>query len=143
MIIFVDFSSVLSNIPSITYSLLIILFNSIYLKIARKLTIWENHRYRYIVTCQLCKIEIPRDRHFVRFPTSYFVFPPFSSFPAILFRSLIFSHFLCPFYQFVYFRTQEQHDTHVTAKLVVFEFVNTFIALFYTGFYLQDLKSLK
>ena len=47
--IFVDFSSVLSNIPSITYSLLIILFNSIYLKIARKLTIWENHRYRYIV----------------------------------------------------------------------------------------------
>ncbi|XP_023323846.1 anoctamin-10 isoform X3 [Eurytemora carolleeae] len=77
------FSSVLSNIPSITYSLLIILFNSIYLKIARKLTIWENHR------------------------------------------------------------TQEQHDTHVTAKLVVFEFVNTFIALFYTGFYLQDLKSLK
>jgi len=77
------FSTVLSNIPSIVYSLSIIIFNSIYLKIARRLTIWENHR------------------------------------------------------------TQEQHDTHITAKLVLFEFVNTFLALFYIGFYLQDLKSLR
>ncbi len=40
-------------------------------------------------------------------------------------------------------RTQEQHDIHVTVKLVVFEFVNTFLALFYVGFYLQDLKALR
>ena len=40
-------------------------------------------------------------------------------------------------------RTQEQHDIHVTVKLVLFEFVNTFLALFYVGFYLQDLKALR
>jgi anoctamin-8 len=41
------------------------------------------------------------------------------------------------------FRTQEQHDIHVTVKLVMFEFVNTFLALFYVGFYMQDLKALR
>ena len=40
-------------------------------------------------------------------------------------------------------RTQEQHDIHLTAKLVLFEFVNTFLALFYVGFYLQDLRALR
>jgi len=76
-------TTILTSLPSIGYSLLIIIFNSIYLKIARKLTIWENHR------------------------------------------------------------TQEQHDTHITIKLVIFEFVNTFIGLFYTAMYLKDLKALK
>eukprot|EP00088_Acartia_fossae_P029675 TRINITY_DN3055_c0_g1_i1.p1 TRINITY_DN3055_c0_g1~~TRINITY_DN3055_c0_g1_i1.p1 ORF type:complete len:650 (-),score=118.07 TRINITY_DN3055_c0_g1_i1:446-2395(-) len=76
-------TTIITSVPSVAYSLSIIIFNSIYLKIARKLTVWENHR------------------------------------------------------------TQEQHDTHITLKLVIFEFVNTFLALFYTGIYLQDLKALK
>jgi len=76
-------TSIITSVPSVVYSLIIILFNVIYLKIARKLTIWENHR------------------------------------------------------------TQEQHDTHITLKLVIFEFVNTFLALFYTGMYLKDLKALR
>ena len=61
------FSTILSNIPSILYSLVIIIFNSIYLKIARKLTVKENHR------------------------------------------------------------TEEQHNLHITFKLISFEFVNTFL----------------
>jgi hypothetical protein len=38
------FSSAVSNLPSVLYSLLIIVYNSLYLKLARRLTIWENHR---------------------------------------------------------------------------------------------------
>jgi hypothetical protein len=38
-------SSAVSNLPSVVYSLLIIVYNSLYLKLARRLTIWENHRY--------------------------------------------------------------------------------------------------
>jgi len=77
------FSTILSNIPSILYSLVIIIFNSIYLKIARKLTVKENHR------------------------------------------------------------TEEQHNLHITFKLISFEFVNTFLALFYVGFWLQDIAALR
>jgi anoctamin-10 len=40
-------------------------------------------------------------------------------------------------------RTQEQFERHVVAKLVIFEFVNTFLALFYIAFYLQDIPMLK
>ena len=40
-------------------------------------------------------------------------------------------------------RTQEEHDTHITIKLVSFEFVNTFLALFYLGFWVQDIAGLK
>eukprot|EP00095_Tigriopus_kingsejongensis_P011114 snap_masked-scaffold268_size230776-processed-gene-1.19 protein:Tk11114 transcript:snap_masked-scaffold268_size230776-processed-gene-1.19-mRNA-1 annotation:"Anoctamin-10" len=40
-------------------------------------------------------------------------------------------------------RTQEQFERHVVAKLVLFEFVNTFLALFYIGFYLKDVVMLK
>lgn len=76
-------SKVLINLPSVLYSLSIIVFNSLYMKLARRLTTWENHR------------------------------------------------------------TQEQHDTHITLKLITFEFVNTFLALFYLGFYLQDLAGLR
>jgi len=76
-------SSVLANVPSVTYSLVILLCNNRYLKLARYLTEWENHR------------------------------------------------------------TQEQHDTHLANKLVLFEFVNTFLALFYVGFYLRDLPALR
>ena len=36
-------------------------------------------------------------------------------------------------------RTQEQFERHVVAKMVLFEFVNTFLALFYIAFYLQDI----
>lgn len=77
------FSKILINLPSILYSLSIIIFNKVYLKMARGLTTWENHR------------------------------------------------------------TQEQHDTHITIKLVTFEFVNTFLALFYMGFWMQDIAGLK
>ena len=40
-------------------------------------------------------------------------------------------------------RTQEQFEKHVVAKMVLFEFVNTFLALFYIAFYLQDMTMLK
>ena len=40
-------------------------------------------------------------------------------------------------------RTQEQFERHVVAKMVLFEFVNTFLALFYIAFYLQDMAMLK
>jgi len=76
-------SKILINVPSILYSLSIIIFNKVYLKMARSLTTWENHR------------------------------------------------------------TQEQHDTHITIKLVTFEFVNTFLALFYMGFWMQDIAGLR
>ncbi len=40
-------------------------------------------------------------------------------------------------------RTQEQFEKHAVAKLILFEFVNTFLALFYIGFYMQDVAMLK
>ena len=76
-------SKILLNLPSILYSLSILVFNKTYLRLARRLTVWENHR------------------------------------------------------------TDEQHDTHITLKLITFEFVNTFLALFYLGFYQQDLAGLR
>merc|ERR1719158_810086 len=76
-------AKVFINLPSIIYSVSILVFNKIYLKLARWLTTWENHR------------------------------------------------------------TQEQHDVHITLKLIPFEFVNTFLALFYLGFYLKDLSALR
>jgi len=76
-------SKVLLNLPSVAYSLSILVFNKLYLKLARRLTTWENHR------------------------------------------------------------TEEQHDTHITLKLITFEFVNTFMALFYLGFYMKDLAGLR
>jgi len=76
-------SQILVHVPSVSYSLLILVGNNRYLKLARKLTEWENHR------------------------------------------------------------TQQQHDAHLASKLVLFEFVNTFLALFYIGFWLQDLAALR
>ena len=40
-------------------------------------------------------------------------------------------------------RTQEHFERHVVIKLVLFEFVNTFLALFYIAFILQDISQLK
>jgi len=40
-------------------------------------------------------------------------------------------------------RTQEQFERHVVAKLVAFEFCNTFLSLFYIAFYIQDINMLK
>ena len=40
-------------------------------------------------------------------------------------------------------RTQEQFERHVVAKLILFEFVNTFLALFYIAFYLRDVSMVK
>ena len=76
-------SKVLVNLPSVLYSLTIIIFNKIYFKVGRRLTVLENHR------------------------------------------------------------TDEQHNLHITVKLISFEFVNTFLALFYVGFYLGDLAALR
>ena len=73
-------SQALSNLPSIAYSVLVMVMNLKYLHLAHWLTEKENHR------------------------------------------------------------TQEQFERHVVAKLVSFEFVNTFLALFYIAFYLQDIK---
>ena len=72
-------SQVLGFIPTIAYSILVLIMNLKYLQLAHFLTEWENHR------------------------------------------------------------TQEQFEKHVVAKLVLFEFVNTFLALFYIAFILQDM----
>ncbi len=40
-------------------------------------------------------------------------------------------------------RTQEQFEKFVVAKLVLFEFVNTFLALFYIAFWLKDVTMLR
>ena len=40
-------------------------------------------------------------------------------------------------------RTQEQFERYVVAKLVLFEFVNSFLAMFYIAFYLKDITMLK
>lgn len=76
-------SQILSNVPSIIYSVLVMLMNLQYLHLAHWLTEKENHR------------------------------------------------------------TQEQFERHAVAKLVSFEFVNTFLALFYVAFYLHDIGSLR
>ncbi|XP_054166790.1 anoctamin-10-like [Oppia nitens] len=40
-------------------------------------------------------------------------------------------------------RTQTSHENHWIIKLVLFEFVNNFMSLFYIGFYLKDIQMLK
>ncbi|GFG34765.1 hypothetical protein Cfor_04644 [Coptotermes formosanus] len=40
-------------------------------------------------------------------------------------------------------RTQSQFDRHRVTKLVLFEFVNNFVSLFYIAFYIQDMEMLK
>lgn len=40
-------------------------------------------------------------------------------------------------------RTQSQYDRHRVIKLVLFEFVNNFMSLFYIAFVLQDREMLK
>ncbi|PSN48008.1 Anoctamin-10 [Blattella germanica] len=40
-------------------------------------------------------------------------------------------------------RTQSQYDRHRVTKLVLFEFVNNFMSLFYIAFYIQDMNMLK
>lgn len=40
-------------------------------------------------------------------------------------------------------RTQSQFDRHRVLKLVVFEFVNNFMALFYIAFVYQDIEMLR
>ena len=76
-------SQILLFVPTIIYSVLVLLFNLKYLQLAHWLTEKENHR------------------------------------------------------------TQEQFERHVVSKLILFEFVNTFLALFYIAFYLQDVAMLK
>ena len=70
-------ATVLGFVPSVSYSVLVLVLNVYYLKFCHQLTEWENHR------------------------------------------------------------TQEQFEAHAVAKLILFEFVNTFLALFYIAFYLQ------
>ncbi|XP_052229887.1 anoctamin-10-like isoform X1 [Dreissena polymorpha] len=40
-------------------------------------------------------------------------------------------------------RLQTSYDNHMILKLILFEFINCFISLFYVAFYLQDMKLLK
>lgn len=76
-------ATVLGFVPSVSYSVLVLVLNVYYLKFCHQLTEWENHR------------------------------------------------------------TQEQFEAHAVAKLILFEFVNTFLALFYIAFCLQDVAMLK
>ena len=47
------------------------------------------------------------------------------------------------FYDLENHRTQSQFDRHRVTKLVLFEFVNNFVSLFYIAFYIQDMEMLK
>ena len=47
------------------------------------------------------------------------------------------------FYDLENHRTQSQFDRHRVTKLVLFEFVNNFMSLFYIAFYIQDMEMLK
>jgi anoctamin-10 len=76
-------ATVLGFVPSVSYTILVLVLNLYYLKFSHYLTEWENHR------------------------------------------------------------TQEQFEKHAVSKLILFEFVNTFLATFYIGFYLQDVAMLK
>ena len=40
-------------------------------------------------------------------------------------------------------RTESQFERNRVTKLLLFEFVNNFLSLFYIGFYLQDIKLLR
>lgn len=41
------------------------------------------------------------------------------------------------------YRTEDTYEDHFVIKLLLFQFVNSFLALFYTAFYLQDMDKLK
>lgn len=70
-------------IPSIVYSVLVVVMNTYYRKLATRLTEWENHR------------------------------------------------------------TDSQFNRHKVTKLVMFEFVNNFMSLFYIAFVIQDMEMLR
>ena len=40
-------------------------------------------------------------------------------------------------------RTESQFERNRVTKLLLFEFVNNFLSIFYIAFYLQDIKALK
>jgi anoctamin-10 len=52
-------------------------------------------------------------------------------------------HYTCACYDPENHRTQSQFDRHRVTKLVLFEFVNNFMSLFYIAFYIQDMEMLK
>ncbi len=50
-------STIMSNVPSVLYSLLILVYNALYLKLARRLTIWENHRYQLALALSIVSVQ--------------------------------------------------------------------------------------
>ena len=61
----------------------------------------------------------------------------------VLLMNLKYLHFAHWLSELENHRTQEQFERHVVGKLILFEFVNTFLALFYIAFHLQDVAMLK
>lgn len=56
--------------------------------------------------------------------------------------------FLFFFYYFLFLRTenyrlQSKYENHLIAKVALFQFVNSFLSLFYIAFYLRDEEKLK
>lgn len=41
------------------------------------------------------------------------------------------------------YREQSKYDNHLIAKVALFQFVNSFLSLFYIAFYLRDQEKLK
>lgn len=41
------------------------------------------------------------------------------------------------------YRLQSKYENHLIAKVAIFQFVNSFLSLFYIGFYLRDQDKLK
>ena len=57
-------------------------------------------------------------------------------------------YFIYLFFYFFFFflenhRTQAQFERHRVTKLVLFEFVNNFVCMFYIAFYIQDMDMLR
>lgn len=56
--------------------------------------------------------------------------------------------FLIFFYYFLFlqtenYRLQSKYENHLIAKVALFQFVNSFLSLFYIAFYLRDEEKLK
>merc|ERR1712141_935474 len=69
--------------------------------------------------------------------------------PTVLYSALVFImnlyylHLAHHLTEWENHRTQEQFERYVVVKLILFEFVNTFLSLFYIAFYMKDIKMLK
>lgn len=77
-------------------------------------------------------------------PDSLLIYIPSVAYTAIVYVvNLFYRQFATFLTEWENHRTQSQYDRHRVIKLVLFEFVNNFMALFYIAFVLQDMEMLR